>query len=223
MANYGMAFDYELCIDCHACEVACKEENGIALGMEHRRLWIQKDGDIEGDFWNIDKSSVSFMQMQCQNCVNPPCLEACERKAIYIDENAIVRIYKDKCDLLLSCMEACPYDARYIDDTHFFTDKCIFCADTRLARGETTTACQITCPAKLRYFGDLNDEESEIVQMLKKRDFFVLKESAGTIPKLFYFIPKNKEFAQKTIEKGTKIYTWGEMKPKIQPLNLKKI
>ncbi len=217
MANYGMAFDYELCIDCHACEVACKEENGIALGMDHRRLWIEEEGNTKDDFWNIDKSSVFFMQMQCQNCVNPLCLEACPRKAIYIDENGIVRIHEEKCDLFLYCMEACPYDARYINDKykHHFTDKCIFCADTRLARGETTTACQITCPAKLRYFGDLNDEKSEIVQMLKKRDFFVLKENAGTIPKLFYFVPKDKDFANKTIKAGTKIYTWKEMKTKV--------
>ena len=43
MANYGMAFDYKLCINCHACEVACNEENGIDLGAKNHRLWIQED------------------------------------------------------------------------------------------------------------------------------------------------------------------------------------
>jgi Fe-S-cluster-containing dehydrogenase component len=66
------------------------------------------------------------------------------------------------------------------------TDKCIFCADTRLARGERTTACQITCPAKVRIFGDLDDPKSEIRQVLKKREYFQLKTEKGTKPKLFY-------------------------------------
>ena len=43
MANYGMAFDYQLCINCRASEVACKEENGIELGASAHRLWIQEN------------------------------------------------------------------------------------------------------------------------------------------------------------------------------------
>jgi Fe-S-cluster-containing dehydrogenase component len=103
-----------------------------------------------------------------------------------MDDNGIVRLYEDKCDLSVDCIKACPYDARYVDTTKKITDKCIFCADTRLARGETTTACQITCPAKLRYFGDLDDEHSEISQILKTREHFTLKPQEGTKPKLFY-------------------------------------
>lgn len=186
MANFGMAFDYKLCINCHACEVACKEENGIDLGAKNHRLWIAEDGETQGDFWNIDASKVKFMQMQCQECEEAPCMKACPNDAIYRDENGIVRLHKEKCDLTLACMEACPYDARYIDERNQVTDKCIFCADTRLARGETTTACQITCPAKLRYFGDLDDENSEISQVLKSRKHFTLKPELGTKPKLFY-------------------------------------
>jgi len=186
MARYGMAFDYKLCINCKACEVACKEENGILLGADKHRLWISQDGGVEGDFWNLDRVKAHFMQMQCQECQNPPCLSACPNDAIYIDANGIVRLHEDKCDLSVECVKACPYDARYVDTAKMITDKCIFCADTRLARGEMTTACQITCPAKLRYFGDLDDESSEISQVLKSREYFTLKPELGTKPKLFY-------------------------------------
>ncbi len=185
MARYGMAFDYKLCINCRACEVACKEENGIELGAGKHRLWI-KEKDPEGDFWNIDTDNTFFMQMQCQECEDAPCIKACPNQAIYKDKNHIIRLYNDKCDLSLDCMEACPYNARYVDIKKTITDKCIFCADTRLARGETTTACQITCPSKLRIFGDLDDPESEISQVLKTREYFQLKPQEGTKPKLFY-------------------------------------
>jgi len=184
MANYGMAFDYKLCINCHACEVACKEENEIDLGANNHRLWIDEKFDEERDFFNL--TQVTFIQQQCQQCQDAPCMKACPNDAIYRDDNGIVRLHKNKCDLTLSCMSACPYDARYIDKKNKLTDKCIFCADTRLARGETTTACQITCPAKVRIFGDLDDENSEISIILREREYFQLKEELSTKPKLFY-------------------------------------
>ena len=184
MANYGMAFDYKLCINCHACEVACKEENGIDLWAMNHRLWIDEKFDEEKDFFNLSK--VTFMQQQCQQCEDAPCIKVCPNDAIYRDENGIVRLHKSRCDLTLACMSACPYDARYIDRKNKLIDKCIFCADTRLARGETTTACQITCPAKVRIFGDLDDENSEISIILREREYFQLKEELSTKPKLFY-------------------------------------
>ena len=185
MARYGMAFDYKLCINCHACEVACKEENGIDLGAKNHRLWIKEEEDLQGDFWSL-KNNSQFIQMQCQQCEDAPCIKACPNDAIYTDNNGIVRLYKDKCDLTLACMNACPYEARYIDEKNKITDKCIFCANTRLSRGEITTACQITCPAKLRYFGNLDDPNSEISKILKNRNHFSLKSHLGTNPKLFY-------------------------------------
>jgi len=185
MARYGMAFDYKLCINCHACEVACKEENGILLGADKHRLWIQENEPV-GDFYNLTRDKGGFLQHQCQQCENAPCLKACPNDAIYRDENGIIQLYESKCDLSLNCMDACPYDARYIDEKKQITDKCIFCSETRLARGETTTACQITCPAKVRIFGDLDDENSEISKILKQREYFTLKSEKNTKPKLFY-------------------------------------
>jgi Fe-S-cluster-containing dehydrogenase component len=185
MARYGMAFDYKLCIGCRACEVACKEENGVLLGADKHRLWIEAK-EPEGDIMNLDLGSAAFLQRQCQECENAPCIEACANNAIYRDENGIVRLNENSCDLSLDCIKACPYDARYIDNKRKITDKCIFCADTRLARGETTTACQETCPAKLRYFGDLDDPDSEISRVLKERKYFQLDSGKDTKPKLFY-------------------------------------
>ncbi|SFV54765.1 Thiosulfate reductase electron transport protein phsB [hydrothermal vent metagenome] len=185
MANYAMAFDYKLCINCRACEVACKEENGIELGANKHRLWIETK-EPTGDFWNLNREKMDFMQLQCQQCEDAPCLKACPHDAIYRDKNGIIRLYDEKCDLSLECVKACPYDARYVDTRKKITDKCIFCADTRLDRGLMTTACQITCPSKVRIFGDLDNPNSEISRALKEREYFQLKVEKGTKPKLFY-------------------------------------
>jgi Fe-S-cluster-containing dehydrogenase component len=85
-------------------------------------------------------------------------------------------------------MNACPYDARYVDDRTVTVDKCNFCTDTRLVRGEVTTACQNTCPTKVRLFGDLDDPNSEISQVLREREHKTLKAHLGTKPKLFYLL-----------------------------------
>jgi Fe-S-cluster-containing dehydrogenase component len=120
-------------------------------------------------------------------------------------------------------MESCPYDARFVDDKHVAVDKCTFCYDTRIVNGETTTACQATCPTKVRLFGDLDDEEGDLVKLLKSRKFYVLKESEGTVPKLFYLLPERDDyFAMNSVDTGTTIHTWESFKPIIEKAKAKR-
>lgn len=185
MARYAMALDYKNCINCKACESACKEENGILLGANEHRIWVATE-EIRGTFPNLDIGSNTFYPSQCQHCENAPCQSVCPTNATYYDDNGVVRVDPDRCILCSYCMNACPYDARYIDDRTKTIDKCNFCSDTRIARGKTTTACQNTCPTKVRVFGDLDDPNSEISELLKKREYFTMKSHLGTEPKLFY-------------------------------------
>lgn len=185
MARYGMALDYKNCINCKACESACKEENGILLGADNHRIWVGVH-EIEGLFPDLSIGSSNFQPSQCQQCENAPCQEVCPTNATFYDDNGVVRVNPEQCILCTYCMQACPYDARYVDDRTVTVDKCNFCSDTRLIHGETTTACQATCPTKVRIFGDLDDPESEISQVLKDREHYSLKEHLGTKPKLFY-------------------------------------
>ncbi|PLY05892.1 MAG: molybdopterin oxidoreductase [Arcobacter sp.] len=185
MARYAMVLDYKNCINCKACETACKEENGILLGAENHRIWVGTK-EIEGEFPFLNIASNNFEPSQCQQCANAPCQEVCPTNATYYDENSVVRVDPEKCILCSYCMTACPYDARYVDDRTNTIDKCNFCADTRIARGETTTACQATCPTKVRIFGDIDDPNSEISEVLRTRDHFTLKSHLGTDPRLFY-------------------------------------
>ncbi|MDX1808734.1 MAG: 4Fe-4S dicluster domain-containing protein [Sulfurospirillaceae bacterium] len=187
MARYGMVLDYKNCINCKACEVACKEENGVLLGADNHRIWVGEK-EIEGEWPNLSLASAIFYPSQCQQCDHAPCKEVCPTNATYYDENRVVRVNPEKCILCTYCINACPYDARYVDERTVTVDKCTFCSDTRLMRGETTTACQNTCPTKVRVFGDLDDPKSEISEILRNREHFSLKSHLGTKPKLFYVV-----------------------------------
>jgi Fe-S-cluster-containing dehydrogenase component len=215
--NYAMALDYQNCINCKACEVACKEQNGVQLGADKQRIWVgQTEKTIFGNPF------VNFYPSQCNHCIDAPCVDVCPTGASYFAEGGLVLADKDKCILCKGCMEACPYDARFVDDKAVAVDKCTFCFDTRISKGEITTACQATCPTKVRLFGDLDDENGELVQMLKDRKFFVLKEGEGTVPKLLYLFPRDEKFAMNSIGEDTQIYSWDEYKSIIEDANTKR-
>jgi phenylacetyl-CoA:acceptor oxidoreductase 27-kDa subunit len=82
------------------------------------------------------------------------------------------------------------------------SSKCTFCKD-RIDQGlkkglipgkdpEASPACFVHCPSKAIYFGDLNDSESEISQLLIGNWSFRLQEEIGTSPKIYYVIEKDR-------------------------------
>ena len=44
------------------------------------------------------------------------------------------------------------------------------------------------CPGRARYWGDLDDPESEISQVVAGREYEKLLEDSGTEPNVFYLI-----------------------------------
>jgi len=63
-------------------------------------------------------------------------------------------------------------------------EKCTFCVH-RVEKGQTT-ACAQACPVFAIQFGDLEDPNSTVSRLLKKRPHFRLLEEAGTQPRVFY-------------------------------------
>jgi protein NrfC len=84
--------------------------------------------------------------------------------------------------------EACPYDARYFNEEKHAIDKCNFCYDTRLSKGEKLTACAAACPAGVRIFGDLSDPSSEVYRLVHQIEHpvWVLRPEVGAKPNVFY-------------------------------------
>ncbi len=175
--RYGFVIDQTRCIGCHACTVACKEENRVPLGTF--RTWVKY---VEkGEFPNTRRH---FAVLRCNHCDNAPCVTICPTVALYRRSDGIVDFDRDRCIGCKSCMQACPYDALYIDPETHTAAKCHFCAH-RVERG-LEPACVIVCPERAILTGDLDDPASEVARVIAREQVFVRKPEQGTRPKLFY-------------------------------------
>ncbi len=63
-------------------------------------------------------------------------------------------------------------------------DKCDFCRKTNLQAGKLP-ACVEACPTKALTFGNLDDPNSEISQLLRQKPTYRYKLALGTKPKLY--------------------------------------
>ena len=78
-------------------------------------------------------------------------------------------------------------------------EKCTFCVermDRALAEGlmpgedyEVTPACISACPAEARFFGDLNDPDSTVSQLIRDNPTIRLREELGTNPRVYFILP----------------------------------
>ena len=76
-------------------------------------------------------------------------------------------------------------DQAYADLTDGTVMKCTFCSH-RIDQGVFTPACVQTCPAECRYFGDLDDPESGVSQLIREKNGFQLRPEAETDACVFY-------------------------------------
>jgi len=175
--RYGFVIDQRRCIGCHACTVACKEENRVPLGAF--RTWVKY---IErGSFPNTRRY---FSVLRCNHCDSAPCVTICPTVALYRRDDGIVDFDGARCIGCKSCMQACPYDALYIDPETQTAAKCNYCAH-RIEVG-LEPACVIVCPERAIIAGDLDDPASQIATIVAREPVQVRKAEQGTRPKVFY-------------------------------------
>jgi Fe-S-cluster-containing dehydrogenase component/formate-dependent nitrite reductase membrane component NrfD len=175
--RYGFVIDQRRCIGCHACTVACKEENRVPLGAF--RTWVKY---IErGAFPNTRRY---FSVLRCNHCDSAPCVTICPTVALYRRDDGIVDFDGARCIGCKSCMQACPYDALYIDPDTSTAAKCNYCAH-RIEVG-LEPACVIVCPERAIIAGDLDDPTSPIATIVAREPVQVRKAEQGTRPKVFY-------------------------------------
>jgi Fe-S-cluster-containing dehydrogenase component len=65
-----------------------------------------------------------------------------------------------------------------------FVDKCTFCLH-RVQKGKEP-ACVEVCPTRSLTFGDLENPDSAVAQLLRSRKWKVLKPESGNQPNVFF-------------------------------------
>jgi molybdopterin-containing oxidoreductase family iron-sulfur binding subunit len=198
--RYGMVIDLSRCVGCQACTVACKQKNGTPPGVFWGRVLVSETG-------KYPNARMQFTPILCMHCEKPACKTVCPTGATAKQANGIVTVDAEKCIGCRYCMVACPYDARGFNysslqpqyagqkltaferahvDEHPVgkVGKCNFCAD-RVQAGQSPK-CVETCPAKARFFGNLDDPQSEVSQLIAKRGGHQLRAELGTSPSVYY-------------------------------------
>jgi len=111
------------CIGCRACEIACKDKNGLPPGPRFRRVQY-----IEGGTYpNVYAYKVN---VSCNHCAEPACLPACPTGAIFKrKKDGIVDIDSTLCIGCRRCEATCPYGAPQYDPVDQIVKKCNMCVD----------------------------------------------------------------------------------------------
>lgn len=184
VVKYGMVIDLRRCTGCRACQVACKAENEIPLGIF--RSWVTYTE--RGVYPNVRRY---FLPRLCNHCDKPVCVEKCPVKAITKLANGVVIVNQNKCKSLKQCVKYCPYGVPAINPTrNNKAEKCTFCLH-RVEAG-LVPACVNTCQGRARIFGDINDPTSEIATLIRTQKTMRLPPHTGG-PNIYYIAPDYKE------------------------------
>ena len=174
----GFFTDTSVCIGCKACEVACKEWNGVPDdGFNLLGSSYDNTGDLGASPWRhvafIEQSQPNasadggrdvrwLMESDvCKHCTHAACLDVCPTGSLFRTEFGTVVVQDDICNGCGYCVPACPFgviDRRRGEDgtkNVGIAQKCTLCYD-RLSDG-MTPACAQACPTQSIQFGDLDE------------------------------------------------------------------
>jgi phenylacetyl-CoA:acceptor oxidoreductase subunit 1 len=213
VTRWAMVADLTRCVGCQTCTASCRQANATPPGVQWRRVL-----DMEvGEYPNVKRA---FVPVGCMHCDDPPCMDVCPSTATRKRADGIVTIDYDLCIGCAYCAVACPYQARYKTDRATFAygqsmanesarpdperlgvaTKCTYCVDRiddGLGRGLTpgvdpdaTPACVNSCIAQALHFGDIENPQSNVSQLLVDYQHFRMHEELGTGPGFYYLWDK---------------------------------
>lgn len=91
--------DADKCTGCQICELVCSVEKEKKINPYFSRIHLVR----------IDPLVATALT--CQDCDDATCVKSCPRSAIYLSDDGIARIDKEKCSLCGWCIQSCPFGA----------------------------------------------------------------------------------------------------------------
>ena len=215
--RWAMVIDAKKCLEkverdggCKGCVVACHKAHNVPdFGNpkdEIQWIWSEPyEHTFAGQEYEYVKEGMKgkpFLVL-CNHCENPPCVRVCPTKATFRRADGIVMMDYHRCIGCRFCMAGCPFGSRsfnwrdprpFLKDTNpdFPTrmkgvvEKCTFCAE-RLAIG-LIPACVEACTDKALVFGDLENPDSEVRNILRSNYAIRRKPELGTMPQVYYIL-----------------------------------
>ncbi|RMG61698.1 MAG: 4Fe-4S dicluster domain-containing protein [Calditrichaeota bacterium] len=212
--KWTMVIDLRKCVGCHACTVSCIAENKLPPGVMYRPV-IEEE---VGEYPNVHRRFIPRPCMQCENPPCTPvcpvnatykrpdgvvvidynrcigcryCLTACPYNARTFDWG---EYYTEDVGFL----GLQPYEQ--VDTMEYGLDwkrpegrspvgnarKCHFCLH-RIEKG-LLPMCVVSCIGRATFFGDANDPDSLVSELIAQPNVMRLKEELGTRPKVYYLM-----------------------------------
>jgi phenylacetyl-CoA:acceptor oxidoreductase subunit 1 len=216
MTRYVMIADLNRCIGCQTCTAACKHANNTAPGVQWRKVL-----DMEiGQYPDVKRAFIPVGCMHCTNppCMEVCPSTATGQRAdgiVTIDYDlcigcaycAVACPYQARYKVQ---EEAQAYKKAKMSHEKFREDparlgvaqKCTWCSDRidyGIANGltpgvapEATPACVNACIAGALHFGNIEDPNSNVAQMLAENSSFRMHEELGTEPGFYYLWGESK-------------------------------
>lgn len=205
--QWAMVIDQSKCTGCEQCRLACNANNDVNPAMSWNK--VLKAGVLDGKQVYLPRPC-----MQCEHapCVEVCPVGA----SYYRDDGIVMMDYDKcigcrycqvACpyDARVFNWESFDGENPYVPEwgepeverrPRGVPEKCSFCyqrIDRGLELGLTpgedpaaTPACVVACPTGARIFGDLNDPNSKVSQILRENPSYRLRENLGTKPRVYY-------------------------------------
>lgn len=217
MTRYVMVVDLERCVGCQTCTAACKHTNSTPPGVQWRKVVDLEWGDPnkpQQQFMPVGCQHCSdppcmhvcpstatrqrpdgIVTIDYETCIGCSyCVVACPYQARY---------KVDKPDYMYGD-DPTTSEAERVDWNRMgVAQKCTFCSDrvdAGVAKGLTpgidadaSPACVNSCIVDALHFGDVEDEKSNVSELLEKRSWFQMHAELGTEPGFFYLCSKTVE------------------------------
>jgi Fe-S-cluster-containing dehydrogenase component len=146
----------DTCVGCHACVIACANENKLAPGRSWRQI-------VSYNLRHVPDLPVYHLTLACNHCLDAPCIKGCPAAAIErSEETGAVLIDDAKCIGCRYCGWVCPFDAPEFNSRRGVMEKCTFCND-RLKQN-SQPACTSMCPTGALTFGRFGERPGVSVE-----------------------------------------------------------